>query len=796
MHYLNRTSLRLNRSLSWLASLCALVPLSLSSAGTESELFSPSSVSLKEGPFLTSLKLNEEMLLQHDPDRLLAPYLQVAGLEPKGEIYGNWEIQGLGGHSAGHYLSALAFTWVNTGDEVFRERMDYMVDELARCQEANGNGYVGGVGKAIWDQLAEGKVDVNRFGMNGGWVPWYNLHKTFMGLKDAWLVGENETAKQTLIELSEWCVDLTDNLDDEQMQRMLYAEYGGMNDLFAEVYQHTGDERYLRLAKRFSDLEILVPLSQAEDPLTGMHANTQIPKVTGFQRIANIDENETYLKAADEFWENVVGSRTVAFGGNSVREHFHPVDDFSTLLESREGPESCNTHNMLRLTAQRFLHDSESRDIDYYERALFNHILSVQNPTTGGYVYFTPIRPRHYRAYSQAEKAFWCCVGSGMENPGRYTELIYTHSEDQLQVNLFIASELDWEEKGVRIVQETDFPYRSSSTLSVEGKAKKPFTLSLRHPAWIDGEMTVTLNGKPIKTSVSENGYIDIKRKWKNGDTLEIDLPMSLHYEQLPDGSPYYAFLYGPIVLAANEGTDDTPGIFAGEGRMEHIAPGPYYPLDRAPTFVGSPEEAVASIARSSSDELRFEFEGDIRNADSETIELEPFYGIHEARYTMYWRVLDSKDYEAALKEIAKKERLQQQRAARVVDEIAPGEQQPEVEHGFAAEGSQSGIMLGRRYREASEWFAYTIKTQDETDLELEVTFWGSQWGRACKILVDGHEVGRIDANGSQPEKFIEASFEIPSEVVENAENGQLRVRVEAIDQRSTPSIFGVALLK
>ena len=458
--------------------LCASAAVILSgrrlSAPADSNVttFPLSRVRILDGPFKHAQDLNVTYVRALEPDRLLAPYRTEAGLPPKAQKYPNWESTGLEGHTTGHYLTALAQIWAASSDpaikQEMKQRLDYMVAELAACQRANGNGYVGAIpgGRQLWDEIAAGTLRVERFAINGKWVPWYNLHKLFAGLRDADLIGGNTQAGEVLTKLAGWADRLVSKLSDAQMQEMLGAEHGGMNEVLADVFALTSDRRYLALARRFSHRQVLDDLQAHRDTLTGLHANTQIPKAIGSARIAELDGDPAGLDAAKFFWDTVVRRRTVAFGGNSVREHFNPPDDFSSMIESREGPETCNTYNMLRLTEQLFRADPSAEYADYYERALFNHILSTQHPVHGGFVYFTPIRPRHYRVYSQPSQTFWCCVGTGMENHGKYGEFIYAHRGDELFVNLFIASALDWPERGLVVRQETTFPDEARTRLT------------------------------------------------------------------------------------------------------------------------------------------------------------------------------------------------------------------------------------------------------------------------------------------------------------------------------------------
>ena len=375
-----------------------------------------------DGPFKHAQDLNVEYIRALEPDRLLAPFLTEAGLAPKAAKYPNWESSGLEGHTTGHYLTALAQIWAATGDPEMKRRLDYMVAELAACSGRTATATSGRfpAGANCGWRSPAGTLHVERFALNGKWVLWYNLHKLFAGLRDAYQIGGNDQARAVLVQLADWAERVTAKLSDDQMQQMLGAEQGGMNEVLADVFAMTNDRKYLTLAQRFSQRALLDGLEHHQDTLTGLHANTQIPKAIGYARLAQLGGEPGGLDAAKFFWQTVVHHRTVAFGGNSVREHFNPQDDFSSMIESREGPETCNTYNMLRLTEQLFRAEPLAEYADFYERAVFNHILSTEHPVHGGFVYFTPIRPRHYRVYSQPSQCFWCCVGTGMENHGKY----------------------------------------------------------------------------------------------------------------------------------------------------------------------------------------------------------------------------------------------------------------------------------------------------------------------------------------------------------------------------------------
>jgi len=523
------------------------------------QYFKLQDVRLLKSPFKKAQQVDLDYMMKLDPDKLLAPYLKEAGLQPKARNYPNWESQGLDGHIGGHYLSALSMMYASTGDKELLDRVNYMVKELNRCQKQDPSGYIGGVpnGKEMWEKVAQGDVDA----VKSRWVPWYNVHKIFCGLRDAYLFTGNQMAEKVLVKLSDWCWKETHNLSEEQMQKMLQTEYGGMDKVLVDVAQITGNKKYLKLAKRFSKHSLLDPLMAEKDELTGLHANTQIPIVLGFERIAQETGDKSWQQAASFFWNTVVNNRSLVFGGNSVEEHFNPVNDFSKMITSPQGPETCNTYNMLKLTRMLYQVTGDLKYMDYYERALYNQILSTENRKKGGFVYFSSVRPRHYRVFSQPETSFWCCVGSGMENHSKYGGTIYAHTQDALYVNLFIPSRLNWEDKGVTLIQKNQFPDVSQTTLRIEVKKPTLFTLKFRYPSWVaKKQLHLFVNGKEQKVSATPDAYVAIKRKWHSGDKVEVQLPMQTTLKKLPGNLDFVSIMRGPIVLAARTGTGDLKG--------------------------------------------------------------------------------------------------------------------------------------------------------------------------------------------------------------------------------------------
>jgi len=758
------------------------------------QMFPLSAVRLLDGPFATAAAANREYLLKIDPDRLLAPFRREAALPAKTNTYPNWESSGLDGHTGGHYLSALA-NMIASGQDTtngeFKRRLDYMVSELAECQKAAGNGYVGGVpgSSNLWVSVKAGRINA----LGPKWVPWYNLHKTFAGLRDAYLVGGNAQAREVLVQFGEWCSQEVAGLSDDQMQRMLGTEHGGMNESMADIYAITGDKKFLDLARRFTHKAVIDPLIRHEDRLTGLHANTQIPKIVGLERIAALAGDAEADSGASFFWGTVVSNRSVAFGGNSVSEHFNNPKDFKGMLENREGPETCNTYNMLRLTEQLFAAHPKEEYADYYERALYNHILASINTQTPGYVYFTPIRPDHYRVYSTPDNCFWCCVGTGMENPGKYGQFIYARATNGIYVNLFIASELSVPDLGLTLVQQTDFPDKETSRLILKLKKPAKFTLLVRHPAWCAAN---DFKCNPGRSGTAPGSYVEIEKEWRDGDQVEISLPMRTTIERLPDGSDWVAFLRGPIVLASPAGSNNMTGLRAGSGRMAHSPSGPLVPLDKAPVLLASVQDLPAHLtADPASGPMRFRLNDIVEPAASkEGLALMPFFRLHDVRYQMYWQVTSREVFEERRARLAAEEAAKAERDANTLDRVAAGEQQPEVEHAFAGEESNSGNLNGKRWRQGRS-FQYTLSTKNEKAVVLSVTYYGGDAGRPMEILANGVLLAKEELKAGAPGEPVELKFPIPADVLAAAKDGNIVVKFQA-SVGTTARIFETRLLK
>lgn len=589
--------------------------------------FALSEVRLLPGLFEDARALDARYLLSLNADRLLHGFRLNAGLAPRAARYNGWESGELcPGHTLGHYLSACAMMWASTAQAAFRRRVAYIVDELHACQQAAGSGLV----CAFPDGDKQLRNIVAGRPVTG--VPWYTMHKILAGLHDAHVHAGHPRALPVLKRLADWMVDATQGLSDARFQQMLGIEFGGMNEALADLHGLTGDARYLQLAQRFNHQALLDPLLAGRDALDGLHANTQIPKVIGFARLAETTGEARYAKAARYFWGRIVHQRSFATGGHGEAEHFFPPAAAPERLSSAKTMETCCTHNMLRLTRALFTAAPAPDYADYYERALFNGILASQDPDSGMVTYFQATRPGYPKLYGTPERSFWCCTGTGMENFAKLGDSIYFHDADALYVNQFIASTLDWGDKGLRLRQTTAFPDEPRTRLSVEARKPVRVALRLRHPAWC-AQFSVRLNGRTVTASREPGRYVELDRVWRQGDVLDVDLPMALHLQALPGASDIAAVMLGPLVLAARMGREGmAPGadLIASEYAYGWALKND----DTALPQLALQGHALDKVLLPTGAPLRFR-----TSAAGREIELAPFHRIAHERYSLYWKL-------------------------------------------------------------------------------------------------------------------------------------------------------------
>jgi DUF1680 family protein len=592
------------------------------------EPFELSEVKLLDSPFKQAMDINASYLLSLEPDRFLHYFRVYAALKPKAPAYGGWESPTTGaGRCLGHYLSALSLQYRATGDSRFKERVDYIVSELAICQQTNGFLSAQTNVAEAFVTLAAGHGDA----LLKSRVPWYIQHKMFAGLRDAWCLTGNQGARQILIRLADWAVAVTSNLDREQFQIMLKQEYGGMQEVLADVYALTGDRKYLELACRFQDDATFNPLTAKLDKLAQKHANTMIPKLTGAIRLYELTGNAPERTAAEYFWNEVVDRHTYALGGNSDREHFGPPDQLPLGTQTAE---TCNTYNMLKLTRHLFCLNPEVKYADYYERALYNQILASQEPKQGGFTYFVSLKPGHFKTYSTPFESFWCCVGTGMENHTQYGNSIYYHDTNNLYVVLYIPSQLTWTAKNVTVRQETDYPASGDIRFTIQCAKPTTFSFKFRYPSWAASGIAINVNDQAVKLNASPRTVVGVEREWKNGDKVQVQFPLNLRAESLPGAPMTKAFFFGPLLLAGDLGKNNLPAPIAyAIDQCKYCD----FPDPKVPGLATDDRPLESWIKRVATEPLTFRTANAGRPAD---VTLKPFYQLHYQRYTVYWDIL------------------------------------------------------------------------------------------------------------------------------------------------------------
>lgn len=600
-------------------------------------------VRLLDSPFKENMQRESNWIMSLSVDRLLHSFRNSAGawagLEGGYSIVkklGGWESLDceLRGHTTGHVMSGLAYLYAATGEEQYKLKSDSLIKGLAEVQQVllqNGhNGYL----SAYPENLINRNIAGQRV-----WAPWYTLHKIYAGLIDQYLYCNNPQALDIITQTAKWAYDKLSPLTAEQRKRMIRNEFGGVNEAFYNLHSITGNPDHKMLAEFFYHEEVIDPLAEKKDELNGKHANTFIPKVIAEARNYELFANQRSRDIARFFWQTVIDHQTYCTGGNSHKEKFIPSDKLSEYLTGYT-QETCNTNNMLKLTRHLFCWDANPQYADFYERALYNHILGQQDPQSGMVAYFLPLLPGAHKVYSTPERSFWCCVGTGFENHAKYGEAIYYHTDNALYVNLFIPSELNWKAKGVKVRQETNFPEEGKVNLTMQVEKPAKYALNLRYPAWAK-RVEVKVNGKRVGVKQKPSSYITVERTWNDGDRVEIDYRMSLYMVEANDNPDKVAVMYGPLVLAGVMGTE---GMVAPAPFSNPELHNDYYTYDyRVPATLKTgltldkkkPEQCIKA---SDSNKLVF-------NVVNENIRLEPIHKIHHQRYVVYWDLSNRSHY-------------------------------------------------------------------------------------------------------------------------------------------------------
>ena len=769
------------------------------------EPFDLREVELLESPFKHAQTVNRRLLVEMDFDRLLHPFRYVAGLPTplNYKVGGNYYETG---HTAGHYLSACALHYRNTGDLEVKKKADAVVAEMARCQEKLGTGYLGG--------FPEAKM---------GGVPWYCLHKIYAGLLDMWLLAENEQARDILMKVTAWADKYTGRFSDAEMQNMLQNEHGGICEFWANLYGATGDERCLRLARRFVQHVAVDRFAQEGGHLGHCHANTQIPKFSSVARLYQLTGDPANRLSAANFWREVVENHSYMTGGNSYSEYFW--SQFSYYLGSRN-TESCNEYNMLKLTRYLFNVEPSAEYADYYERTLYNHVLSTKNLQTGGQLYFQPLQSGHIKgdtgygsgilgwrylfnppalARQRLGSEMSCCSGSGLESNAKYADSIYFHGGNkELYVNLFIPSVLNWKKNGVTVRQETRYPEEAATKLVFECEKPAALKLHLRCPAWANRDFQVLVNDKKQEITNRPGSYVQIERTWQNGDRVEMRMPMSFRMEGFKENPQRAAVMYGPLVMAAETEYGNPFSII--EAKDEHFLD-KMKPIDGKPLeFTGPPD-----LFRTSPLVVK-----------EKPVVFRPLYRTFENPYAVYWDIMDPAAFEKEAAVVQAELQRHKEMEPRTVDLVLccprhdesfsfqsqllaqPGwlARDPklvtEAAHGMKSKVSRrrtiswlvSEMFFGYKgdflLLEPDSWRSYQMKVAPEKEQQLEVILWKSRQNEnnallkqgVLEILVEGKVLGTFDAAAIPAGQFTKASFPLPVELIKGREKVEVMLRV------------------
>jgi len=741
-------------------------------------------VRLTGGPLKRAQELDADYLLKLEPDRMLAYYRERAGLEPKATPYSGWDgdKRNLTGHIAGHYLSAVSLMWAATGDQRFKDRATYIVNELKIVQDKQGDGYLGALAGAreAFAQVTSGTIKSSNFDLNGLWSPWYTLHKTYAGLRDAYRFTGNRTALDLEIKYAAWAESILSRLNDEQTQRMLNTEFGGMNEVLADLYADTGDKRWLDLSYRFEHRAVLDPLKRHEDPLDGVHVNMTIPKLIGSlsRFIYTGDVGDGF--AAGYFWDRVVHHYTFATGGQGKDEYFREPDLLANIVDGRTA-ETCNVYNMLKMTRTLFALRPDPEYAEFQERALFNHILGSIDQD-GNMCYMVPVGRGVRREYQDMFRSFTCCVGTGMENHALHGAGIYYEAGDRLWVNIYAPSTAEWTSAGARVEMQTGFPDTDDARLTLTLKAPKLLTIALRRPGWAGEGFSVTVNGKETITPSPAGSYVEITRTWNSGDAIALVMPKALHLEPTAGNPQRAAIMWGPIVLAGDLGPDPTKGD-------EEVPPPPVV----VPALVGTANRPLTAWLKPVADRPgTFETDGVGRDRD---VTLAPFYQVQHRVYAAYWDFYTPAAWEKHTTELsAERERVRRLDAA-TIDVVAPGAAQAEREHNQQGENTSITRVDGRPGRTGRGWFSYEMPVDPHGATVLVATYeTDARRERTFDILVDGQRIAQPSFERTSVSTFVDAEYPIPADLVRG--KSKVTVRFEATNGNDIAAVFALRTIR
>lgn len=743
-----------------------------------------SKVRLAGGPLKQAQDKDADYLLKLEPERMLVYYRRQAGLESKAAAYGGWDGGGrnLTGHIAGHYLSAVSLMWAATGDPRFKERADFIVKELKEVQDKHGDGYLSALegGRECFEAVRRGQIRSGGFDLNGLWAPWYVLHKTYAGLRDAYRYTGNTTALEMEIKFAAWAERILADLTDEQVQTMLNTEFGGMEEVLADLYADTGDVRWLKLSRRFEHRSFTLPLQRHQDNLSGKHGNTQIPKMLGSLARFVYDGQAGDLLASAFFWDCVVQHHSYATGGHGKDEYFGDPDRLSSRIDGRTA-ETCNVYNMLKLTRRLFALRPDAHYVEFHERALFNHILASIDPEDGRTCYMVPVGQGVCHEYQDMFDSFTCCVGTGMESHALHADGIYYESENRLWVNLYAPSTVDWSAKGVRFTMETDFPDGESAVLTIQTEKPQEFVVALRRPAWAGEGFAAAVNGEPAANLPKPSSYAEFKRMWKDGDRIELTLPKRLSLEPTPDNPRRAAILWGPLVLAGDLGPERHRDSQDGS--------------ERIPVFAAAEQPVEQWLKPVEGEPGHFRTVGVGRDRD---VDFVPFYKLHRRTYGIYWDLFTESEWQAKAAEYAAAQERRRKLELATVAYAQPGQMQPERDFNYqGAEDVRVERLRGRPCRTGGSWFSFDMPVEPEHPMTLVVTYFTGQWLRqpaVFDILADGYKIGTEKVVRRDPYEFYDVEYPIPPDIIKGKK--KLTIRFEAAEGSRVAGVFGIRMIR
>lgn len=778
------------------------------------KLFPLSEVRITEGQMRKLEDLSHHYLLTLDPDRLLSWFRREAGLTPLAQPYPLWESEDfqstgpLAGHIMGFYLSGMSMMYQSTSDPAIIERLRYSIRGLQEAQNAGGDGYLAATraGRHVFEDVVSGHFTTSNPMINDTWEPIYVMNKIMLGLYDAYTLCGIEEARPVLVKMADWFgVNVIDKIDYPTMQKLLVCEHGSINESFADVYRLTGDKRYLRWAERLNDDAMLVPLSEGRDILQGWHANTQIPKFTGFVSVGLADGEQRMLNAAKLFWDIVVRNHTWVNGGNSCGEHFFAEDEYINKVTAIGGPESCNSVNMMRLTEALYQVDGDIKRVDYYEQVLLNHILGNFDPEIGMSCYYTSMRPGHYKVYADPYNCFWCCVGTGLQAPAKLARMVYAYNADTLFVNMFVPTVLRWNERNVTLEQKTSYPDNNSTTMTIHADGR--FKIAVRCPYWVKrGSVKLMINGKRHSFTQPKQGggsyYIVIDRLWHDGDTVAMTFSPELYIQPLKKFNQYLSIQYGAMVMAEkidNHGLthDDfvRPDDHANPTAMKAI------PESEVTTLVGTVDAIRRSIRRNHSDSLSLT----MKVADpNRQVTLIPFTRIGFDRYEIYFphvatmkewtaKRSEQKDYSPTPEQLSRFRTIQ-------TDSIIIGNTISESDHHMETYRSHSGQSFGQQWRDAYDggFFMYQMKCSPESPMSLAVRYRQDDSGeRTFDIQIEGHTIQTVNhniaINGVETPLYYD-EIEIPQSLTQG--KSLITVKFNAHNHNLAGGIFDLRTLR